>query len=170
MRTYGDRVKLEGEARGVKLWVEVAGLLRSLYRAGDGTDPFVHDRGNTVAHDSKPAIELKRSSGKKAAALENSFFDKNQPMINQRPQSWHPLGGGDGRARNLINKNLASHFDRGELQLFLGAKVGKESALAHAQLFGERADGKTFQTLCGSDIDSAGEDSFAGAEAFRLAP
>ena len=169
MRPNGDRMKLEGQARGVKLWVEVAGLLRSLYRAGDGADPFVHDRGDAVAHHSQPPIELKRSRGKKTPAFENSFFDKNQPVIKQRPEPGHTFGRGNRRARHLINKNLASHFDGGELQLFLGAKMGEESALAHAQLFGERADGKTFQTLSRGDIDSASEDGFAGAQALGLA-
>lgn len=77
VRPNSDRVELEGEARGVELRIEVTSFLCAFYRAGDRTDPFVHDRGNTVAHDSKSAIELERSSGKKASALENSFFDKN---------------------------------------------------------------------------------------------
>ena len=48
--------------------------------------------------------------------------------------------------------------------------MGEEAALAHAELLGERADGETFEALSGSDIDGAGEDGFAGAEAFGLLP
>jgi hypothetical protein len=47
--------------------------------------------------------------------------------------------------------------------------VCEEAALAHPQLFGEGADGETFEALSGSNIDGAGEDGFAGAQAFGLA-
>jgi len=113
VRPNGDGVKLEGEALCVEFCIEVASFLRPLYRASDRANPFVHDLGNAVAHDAQPAIEFKRSSGKKASALENSFFDEDQPMINQRPKSRHALGSGDGRARHLIDENLARHFNRG---------------------------------------------------------
>ena len=165
-----DRVKLESEALGVKLRVEVASLLRSLNRAGDSANPFVHDRRDAVAHDSEPAIELERSSGKKAPTFENSFFDKNQPVINQRPQPGHTFWRGNSRARHLIDENLASHFNRSELQFFLGAEMGEKTALAHAQLLSERAHGEPFQALSGGDIDGTGEDGFAGAQALGLAP
>ena len=46
--------------------------------------------------------------------------------------------------------------------------MGKEPTLAHTKLLGERANGETFQSLSGSNIHSAGENSFAGAEAFLL--
>src|SRR5580704_5851951 len=111
VRPYGDRVKLEGEAFRVEFCVEVASFLRPLYRTSDRANPFVHDLRNAVAHDSQPAIEFKRSSGKKASAFENSFFNEDQPMINQRPKSRHALGSADGRTRHLIDENLARHFN-----------------------------------------------------------
>lgn len=47
--------------------------------------------------------------------------------------------------------------------------MGEEAALAHAELLGERADSKALETLRGGDIDGAGQDGFAGAQAFGLA-
>ena len=47
--------------------------------------------------------------------------------------------------------------------------MGEEAALAHAELLGEGANGEAFEALRGSDIDGAGENGFAGAEAFGLA-
>lgn len=170
MRTNGNRVKLEGEARRVQFRVEVAGVLRPLHRASDSANPFMHDRGNAVAYDSQPAIELERSRCKKASTFENSFFDEDQPMIDQRPQSGHALGSGDGRARHLVDENVPSHFDGGQLQFFLRAKVGEKAALAHTKLLGEGTNGKTFQALSGGYVDGAGKDGFASAEALGLAP
>jgi len=115
VRANGDCVKLEGEAFRVKFCVEVASFLRPLYRSSDRANPFVHDLRNAVAHNSQPAVELERSSGKKAAAFKNSFFNEDQPMINQRPKSRHPLGSGNGRARHLIDENLARHFNGSQL-------------------------------------------------------
>jgi len=169
VRSNGDGVELEGQARGVEFWVEVAGLLRSLHRASDGANPFVHDCGYSVAHHTKAAVELKRGGGKEASTLEDSFFDEHQPVINQRPQTGHALWRGDSRERHFFDKNLARHLDRGELQFFLGAEMGEEAALAHSELLGEGADGKTFEALSGGDINRACKDSFAGAQAFGLA-
>src|SRR5580704_11918970 len=111
VRAYGDRVKLEGEVLRVEFCVEVASFLRPLYRTSDRANPFVHDLRNAVAHDAQPPIEFKRSGSKKASALENSFFNEDQPMINQRPKPGHALGGGYSRARHLIDENLARHFN-----------------------------------------------------------
>ena len=46
--------------------------------------------------------------------------------------------------------------------------MGEEAALAHAELLGERADGEAFEALRGGDVNGAGEDGFAGADAFGL--
>src|SRR5271170_3149658 len=111
VRSNGDGVKLEGKAFRIEFCVEVASFLRSLYRTSDRANPFVHDLRNAVAHNAQSAVEFERSSGKKASAFENSFFDEDQPVINQRPKSRHALRSGDGGARYLIDENLASHFD-----------------------------------------------------------
>jgi hypothetical protein len=68
----------------------------------------------------------------------------------------------------LFDKHLASLLHGGQLELFLGAEMRKEAALAHAKLFGERANGEAFEALHGSDIHGAGEDGFAGAHAAGL--
>ena len=46
--------------------------------------------------------------------------------------------------------------------------MSEEAALAHAELLGERANGETFQPLSGGDIDGAGKDCFASAQALGL--
>src|SRR6202790_5572510 len=132
VRSNGDGVELEGQPHGVQFWVEMAGLLRSLHSPSDSADPLMHDRGNAVAHNAQAAVEFERSGGEEASALEDSFFDEDQPMINQSPKPRHALGSSDGRERHFLDKNLGSHFNGGELQFFLRAKVGKEPALAHA--------------------------------------
>jgi hypothetical protein len=169
VRAYGDGVKFERETGGVEFRVQVAGFLRFLHGGCDATNPFVHDFGDAVAHDAEAAIEFKRCRGEEAAALENSFFDENQPVIDQSPQTRHAFWRGDRRQRHLIDKNLARHFNGRQLQFFLRAKVGEEAALAHAQLLGKGADGKALQALRGGDIHGASEYSFASAKAFGLA-
>src|SRR5579863_3450779 len=111
VRADGDGVEFEGKARSVEFWVEVASLLGSLHGARDGADPLVHDCSNAVAHYAATAIEFKRSRSKKATSLEDSFFNENQPVVNQRPQTRHALGCCDGRERHLFYEDVARHFD-----------------------------------------------------------
>jgi hypothetical protein len=47
--------------------------------------------------------------------------------------------------------------------------MSKEAALAHVEIFRERADGEALEALDRSNVDGAGEDCFAGAKAAGLA-
>ena len=60
-------------------------------------NPFVHDFGDAVAHHAEAAIEFEGCGGEKAAAFKDAFFDEDQPVIDQGPQSRHALGRSDGR-------------------------------------------------------------------------
>ena len=80
LRALAHRV---AEARGVELRVVVARLLCFSYRSANAGDPFAHDGGDAVAHDTEASIEFERSSGEEAAALEHPFFDEHQPVIDQ---------------------------------------------------------------------------------------
>lgn len=46
--------------------------------------------------------------------------------------------------------------------------MSKEAAFAHAKLLSKRADREALQALRGGNIDGAGKDGFASAEAFGL--
>lgn len=169
MGADGDGVEFEGEAGGVELGVDVAGFLRFVDGAGDGADPFVHNFGDAVAYDAEAAVEFERSGGEEAAAFKDAFFDEDEPMIDQRPEARDAFGGGDGGASDFVDEDLAGHFYGSELEFFFGAEMSKEAAFAHAELFCEGANGEAFEALCGGDVDGAGEDRFAGAEAFGVA-
>jgi hypothetical protein len=115
VRADGDGMDLEGEARGVEFRVEVAGFLGFFNGTGNTGDPFAHDLDNAVANNSQSAVVLKRRGREEAAALENSFFDKRQPVIDQGPQAGHARGRGNGRQRHFVDENLAGHLYCGEL-------------------------------------------------------
>jgi hypothetical protein len=46
--------------------------------------------------------------------------------------------------------------------------MSEEAALAHAQLFGQAADGEALEAFERGDVDGAAKDGFAGAEAASL--
>jgi hypothetical protein len=85
------------------------------------------------------------------------------------PKTRHAAGRTHGGAADSIDEKLTSGFDGGELEILLGAKVGKKAALAHFQIIGEAADGETFETFERGEMDGAQEDRFASAEAAGLA-
>ena len=62
---------------------------------------------------------------------------------------------------------LARRVDGGELQLFLGAEMSKEAALAHLQLVGQTADGEAFEPFQRGDVDGPLEDALPGPIAFH---
>ncbi len=97
VRADGDRVKFEGEASRIEFRVEVTSFLGFFHGAGDAGNPFVHDFGNAVSHDTTAAVELEGSGGEKATAFEDAFFHQDEPAIEQGPQARHALGSGDGR-------------------------------------------------------------------------
>jgi len=137
----GHGVEFEGQAGGVELEIDVTGFLGFGDGACDGANPFVHDFGDTVADDAEATVEFERSGGEEAAAFEDALFNEREPMIDQGPEARDAFGSGNGRAGDLVDEDLASHFYRGKLEFFFGAEMGEEAAFAHAELFGERANG-----------------------------
>jgi hypothetical protein len=85
------------------------------------------------------------------------------------PKTRHAAGRTHGGAADSIDEKLTSGFDGSELQILLGAKVGKKTALAHFQVIGEAADGEAFETFERSEMNGAQENRFASAEAAGLA-
>ena len=169
VRAHGDGMNFEGQACGINLGVQVPGFLGFVDCAGDGGNPFVHDRRDAVANCTTPAVKLKRGRAEKTAPREDAFFDQNQPLLQQTPQAGHAFGRSDGRPGNFLNKNRACSFDGSQLKILLGTKMSKEAALAHVEIFRERADGEALEALDRSNVDGAGEDGFAGAKAAGLA-
>jgi hypothetical protein len=68
-----------------------------------------------------------------------------------------------------FDKNLPRCFHSGQLQIFLGTEMRKETALAHAQHLGKRADRKTVESLNRSDIHGARQNGLAGTQSASLA-
>jgi hypothetical protein len=147
---------------------EVAGFLGFPNGAVEDGDPFAHDGGDAVAHGAAAAVEFERGGGEETAAGEKLLLDVRKPAVEQIPQAGQAFGRGERGARDLINKNLAGGFDGGELQVFLRTEVGEEAALAHAEFFGEAADGEALEAFDGGNVDGAAEDGVAGAETAGL--
>ena len=70
-----------------------------------------------------------------------------------------------GGKDDFFDEDVAGLVHDRALQVFFGAKVGEQAALADAQGRGELADGETFEAFQGSDIDGLAEDGAAGFEA-----
>jgi len=91
-----------------------------------------------------------------------------EPAVEQIPQTGQAFGRGECGARDLIYKNLTGGFDGGELEVFFRTEVGEEAAFAHAEFFGEAANGEAFKAFDGGDVDSAAEDGVARADTAGL--
>jgi hypothetical protein len=168
VRPHGDRMDFEGQTRGIRLWVNVAGLLRFVNSAGEHANPLMHDRGNAVAHYPLPAVELERGRAEEAPSAEDAFLYKSEPKVKKPPKPGHPFASRNGRAGDLFDEYLASLFYGRQLKIFFGAEMGEQATFAHAQLLGEGADGEAFEALDGSNVDSASEDGLAGPQAAGL--
>ena len=70
-----------------------------------------------------------------------------------------------GGKDDFFDEGVAGLVHDRALQVFFGAKVGEQAALADAQGRGELADGETFEAFQGSDIDGLAEDGAASFEA-----
>ena len=113
-------------------------------------------------------LKLKRSGAEETAPTEYALLHQDKPQIDEAPKSGHAPGSGDSRPRDLVDENLTGNLDGGQLQLFLGTKVCKKTALAHAKLGGEGTDGQAVEAVHGGDVHGAGEDGFASAKAASL--
>src|ERR1700731_5370804 len=150
--THSDTMDFVGQARGIHFCANVASLLCLLHGAGENVHPFPHDGGNTVVDDAAPAIKFKRSGAEETAPTEYALLHQDKPQIDEAPKSGHAPGSGDSRPRDLVDENLTGNLDGGQLQLFLGTKVCKKTALAHAKLGGEGTDGQAVEAVHGGDV------------------
>ena len=146
----------------------MAGFLGFPHGAVEDGDPLAHDGGDAVADGAAAAVEFERGGGEETTSGEEFLLDVREPAVEQIPQTREAFGRGERGARDLINKNLASGFDGGELQVFFRTEVGEEAALAHAEFFGETADGEALEAFDGGNVDGAAEDGVAGADAAGL--
>lgn len=164
----GHGLDFVGQQRGAGFCREVAGFLRFPNGAVEDGDPFAHDGGDAIADGAAAAVEFERGGGEETAAGEELLLDVREPAVEQIPQTRQALRRGERGARDLINKNLASGLDGGELEVFFRTEVGEKAALAHAEFFSEAADGETLETFDRGDVDGATEDGVAGADSAGL--
>ena len=111
-------------------------------------------------------VEFERGGGEKAAAGESFLFAVGEPIFAESAKEAEAaeLRGG---AHDFFDEDVARFVHDGALQVFFGAEVGEEAALADAQGGGELADGEALETFEGSDVDGFAEDGTAGLEAAR---
>jgi hypothetical protein len=164
----GHGLDLVRQQRGAGFCGEVAGFLGFPNGAVEDGDPFAHDGGDAVADGTAAAVEFERGGGEETAAGEELLLDVRKPAVEQIPQTGQAFGRGQRGARDLIYKNLAGGFDGGQLQVFFRTEVGEEAALAHAEFFGETADGEALEAFDGGNVYGAAEDGVAGADAAGL--
>jgi len=167
VRAEEESVHFERELRRIEGLVDVALLLRDLNRFRDGFDPFVHHRCDGVTHDAGPSVELERCGGEEAAPGENIALDVIEPGVADGHQSRIATFFGESGTEHLVEKAFARLLHGGQLQFFLRAEMGKESALGQLQLVGEPADRQPFESFDRGQIDSAVENRLPCALAFH---
>jgi hypothetical protein len=107
--------------------------------------------------------ELGGGRREEAAAREDATFHVGEEPVAELLQSFH---GVDDRPRwlgDLGVEDVPGGLDGGELQLFLGAEVRVEPALAHPDVRGEVADRDAFEAIDCGQVGRGAEDRLAAA-------
>ena len=85
-----------------------------------------------------------------------------QPVIDQRAQPRRSRPGSESGVQHLGVEAVHGALEDRELQPFSIAEVDEETALGHAELRREDADGETVESFVASDALGALHDAFAG--------
>ena len=122
---------------GVGGGIELAGRLRGRHLLGEQREPALAERHGAVADGARTGVELAHRGDEEAPAGEDALLDVVEEPLDVGPQPGHA---GRRLARGLDHQLLedrARRFDRGELQLLLGAEVREQPALAHPDRVGQ---------------------------------
>ena len=170
VRGAAECVELERELLGIDRRVEVAGLLRLADLARQERQELAHVLGDRRAHGAvRPAVELGLDGVEEAAAAEHLRAEVLQPAIRIACSRARPRGRPRG-PDHVVDEAAAGGVDRRQLQLLLGAEVREQTALAHAQLGREPADGQALEPFDGGDVGRRLQDRLARGVAAPAAP
>ncbi len=139
-------MNFESELAHVLIFAEFAGGLRFARGAFQISQPLFHKFDDAVANASGTVVEFKRRSGKEAAAGESFACAVGEPIFAEGAKEFDAAefcGGKD----DAFDEDVARFVHDGALEIFLGAEVGKEAALADAESGGELSDGEGFQAF-----------------------
>ena len=161
---HGQGLNFEGELADVHIFADFAGGLRFARGVFQISEPFFHEHDDAVADAAGAIVEFERGSGKEAAAGERFIFAVGKPIFAERAKEIHAAEFGCGKD-DAFDEDIASFVHDGALEIFLGAEVGEEAALADAEGGGEFADGKGFEAFEGGEVDGFAEDGVAGFQA-----
>ena len=92
-------------------------------------------------------MHLDHRGGEEAAAGEDPPFQVVEESIHERDDRRSAGSGLERRMDHLPVERHPGRLDDGELERLLGAEVGIQPALAHAEVIGEAADGQAIESL-----------------------
>lgn len=153
-----ERVEFESELSGVEVFVEMAGALCLDDRVTQGCEPLLHDFGDAIADWTRTAIKLRGGGGEETTTAKDAFLHVRQPDVAKFPESRQAFRRFESGFDDFLNEDRARRFDGGHLQVFFGAEVCEEAALAHGKLSGETADRQAFEAFGRGDMHGRFED------------
>ena len=161
---HGQGLNFEGELAHVHVFANFAGGSRVARGVFQISQPFLHKGEDAIANGARAIIEFERGGREKAAAGESFLFAVRKPIIAEcaKKAEAAELRGG---AHDFFDEDVTGLVHDSALQIFFGAEVGEEAALADAQGSGELTDGEALEAFERSDIDGFAEDGAAGFEA-----
>ena len=146
----------------------VASRAPSLLGAGgellEGPEPASEEGGDLFFDRTRVGVELGCGRDEEAAAGEDAAFEVAEEGFAERFEA------GEGRSTasvgrdHVVAEDLGRGLDGGELQLLLGAEVGVEAALAHADVLGEAPDRESLEPFDGREAGGGVEDRAAAAQ------
>src|SRR5439155_3164688 len=92
------------------------------------------------------------------ASRKDSALEVGHPALAKRPNATDPAGQGQGWADDLVREDLRRGVDSCHVQLLLGAEMGEQAALAHAEVAREALQGDSLQALGRADLGGMEQD------------
>jgi hypothetical protein len=135
------RARQDPEPASLRLYIRFARATRSIVEFGPELDEWASPREVPVVRPHQPALEERAYARQAALRLERGPDDDRHELVYRG-------------------------FDHGEVEVFLGAEVGEESALRHIHLIRQLADGDSLEAAHGRHAERTVDDPLAGLGSF----
>src|SRR4029077_11412334 len=153
-----DGEELEGDLARVRVRGELAGIDRQLHRLRELAVEHALAVNDSLAHWARLVVVFACRGVQGAPSGELGPLRPRDPVFEQSPQALHTARGFQGRHEDRLGELARRLVERRHLQIELGAEMGEEAALRHADLLGERTDGEGFESGRARLLYGGGED------------
>ena len=131
-------------------------------------EPGANHAFDAITHRPWTVVVFERGRSEEAATGEDLPLRVADHVVAERPDSCESFRRTAGRIDDLGDEELGRVLDGRQLQLFLGAEVGEQPALAHPGRLRQPADRKGIEAFLGRQCRGDLEDRGSRSLSFRF--